>query len=174
MDTVTYLRRSRYVQKLVYNYDEQLKADASGMSLRPTTRKEVGSHLVGFGIIGDIADSKIRRLSGGQRSRLVLAAAMWSKPHFLALDEPTNYLDNDTLAALVHALQEFRHGGVIVISHNGDLEKPCTTEIHLHFIYMRSLAQRCSSPPLNRAHCVQSNLSMRFATSGGQWRRART
>jgi ATPase subunit of ABC transporter with duplicated ATPase domains len=53
-----------------------------------------------------------------QRSRLVLAAAMWSKPHLLALDEPTNYLDNDTLAALTHALKSFKHGGVIVISHN--------------------------------------------------------
>jgi ATPase subunit of ABC transporter with duplicated ATPase domains len=53
-----------------------------------------------------------------QRSRLVLAAAMWSKPHLLALDEPTNYLDNDTLAALTHALRSFKHGGVIVISHN--------------------------------------------------------
>ena len=43
---------------------------------------------------------------------------MWSKPHLLALDEPTNYLDNDTLAALTHALKSFKHGGVIVISHN--------------------------------------------------------
>jgi len=111
-------QKEPYVAKLVANYDEQLKADASGMSLRPTTRTEVKEHLTGFGIMGDVADSKIRRLSGGQRSRLVLAAAMWSKPHFVALDEPTNYLDNDTLAALVQALQSFKHGGVIVISHN--------------------------------------------------------
>jgi ATPase subunit of ABC transporter with duplicated ATPase domains len=49
--------------------------------------------------------------------RLVLAAAMWSMPHFLALDEPTNYLDNDTLAALTQALKGFK-GGVVTISHN--------------------------------------------------------
>ena len=42
----------------------------------------------------------MKQLSGGQRQRLVLAAAFWSKPHLIALDEPTNYLDNDTLAAL--------------------------------------------------------------------------
>jgi len=46
-----------------------------------------------------------------------LAAAMWSKPHLLALDEPTNYLDNDTLAALTNALKSFR-GDVVMISHN--------------------------------------------------------
>ena len=40
-------------------------------SLRPTTRKECNLHLAGFGLLGDIADQKIRRLSGGQRSRLV-------------------------------------------------------------------------------------------------------
>ena len=42
---------------------------------------------------------------------------MWSKPHLIALDEPTNYLDNDTLAALTKALRDFK-GGVVVISHN--------------------------------------------------------
>lgn len=36
--------------------------------------------------------------------RLVISAAFWSKPHLIALDEPTNYLDNDTLAALTQAL----------------------------------------------------------------------
>jgi ABC-type protease/lipase transport system fused ATPase/permease subunit len=34
--------------------------------------------------------------------------ARWSKPHLVALDEPTNYLDNDTLAALTHALKTFK------------------------------------------------------------------
>lgn len=107
-----------YVMKLVKNFDEDFKNMASGMNMRPTTREEVKGHLGSFGLLGDVIDNKIRRLSGGQRSRLVLAAAMWSKPHLLALDEPTNYLDNDTLAALTHALRSFKHGGVIVISHN--------------------------------------------------------
>ena len=105
------------VGKLVKNYDEYLKAMQSGMAIRPTTRAEVKAHLENFGIQGDLCDSKIKRFSGGQRSRLVLAAAMWSKPHLLALDEPTNYLDNDTLAALTNALKSFR-GAVVMISHN--------------------------------------------------------
>eukprot|EP00958_Prasinococcus_capsulatus_P000896 scaffold80_cov382-Prasinococcus_capsulatus_cf.AAC.3 len=97
------------------------------MSVRPTTLAEVRKHLEDFGISPELADSKIRRLSGGQRSRLVLAAAMWSKPHLLALDEPTNYIDNDTLAALTHALKTFK-GGVLTISHNEAFVNELCTE----------------------------------------------
>eukprot|EP00913_Durusdinium_trenchii_P011650 g10941.t1 len=42
---------------------------------------------------------------------------MWLSPHILILDEPTNYLDRDSLGALAAGLKEFG-GGVIVISHN--------------------------------------------------------
>lgn len=37
--------------------------------------------------IADFAERKIRWLSGGQKSRLVLAAAMWHRPHLICLDE---------------------------------------------------------------------------------------
>ena len=109
--------KASYVLKLCKNYDEKMKAEASGLAIRPITVDEVRKHLNDFGIGPLLADSKIRRFSAGQRSRLVLAAAMWSKPHLIALDEPTNYLDNDTLAALTKALRDFK-GGVVVISHN--------------------------------------------------------
>mmetsp|Transcript_24112 Transcript_24112/g.29214 ORF Transcript_24112/g.29214 Transcript_24112/m.29214 type:complete len:1292 (+) Transcript_24112:140-4015(+) len=108
---------STHVMKLVKAYDEKLKADASGMAIRPITSVEVKKHLGEFGIDEDLAMGKIKRMSGGQKSRLVLAAAMWNKPHLIALDEPTNYLDNDTLAALTTALKTFK-GGVVTISHN--------------------------------------------------------
>jgi ATPase subunit of ABC transporter with duplicated ATPase domains len=111
------VHKGEYVLKLRRNCDEMIKARNSGMELRPTTLAEVKSHLEDFGIAGDLAVGKIKRMSGGQKVRLVLAAAMWSMPHFLALDEPTNYLDNDTLAALTQALKQFK-GGVITISHN--------------------------------------------------------
>lgn len=49
--------------------------------------------------------------------KLVLAAAMWNNPHMLVLDEPTNYLDRDSLGALASAIMEFQ-GCVVMISHN--------------------------------------------------------
>ena len=47
---------------------------------------------------------QIRGLSGGQKVKLVLGAAMWQQPHILVLDEPTNYLDRESLGAMVSAL----------------------------------------------------------------------
>ena len=49
--------------------------------------------------------------------QVVIAAAMWNNPHILILDEPTNYLDRDSLGALATAIKEYG-GGVIMISHS--------------------------------------------------------
>jgi len=106
-----------YVQKLIKNYDEKSKALQSGLAIRPITAEECLNHLADFGIMSDLAHGKIKQLSGGQRQRLVISAAFWSKPHLIALDEPTNYLDNDTLAALTQALKDFK-GAVVTVSHN--------------------------------------------------------
>lgn len=85
--------------------------------MRPLDTNEVKAHLLDFGIGKRICSEPIRQLSGGQRSRLLIAAAHWNKPHLLALDEPTNYLDKESMAGLALALQKFA-GGVIVVSHN--------------------------------------------------------
>ena len=58
--------------------------------------------------------------------KVVLAAAMWNCPHLLVLDEPTNYLDRDSLGALAEGIRTF-DGGVIMISHNaGAWHRPST------------------------------------------------
>mmetsp|Transcript_4636 Transcript_4636/g.8205 ORF Transcript_4636/g.8205 Transcript_4636/m.8205 type:complete len:1282 (-) Transcript_4636:1719-5564(-) len=106
-----------HVIKMVRLFDEKLKVAASGADLRPLTTPEMIKHLEEFGINSDLAQRKIRWMSGGQKSRLVLAAAMWTRPHVIQLDEPTNYLDVESLAALTFALQNFR-GGVVLISHH--------------------------------------------------------
>merc|ERR1711924_549876 len=94
--------------KLIKNFDQKQQALDSGMAIRPITAAEILSHLADFGIDSSLAHGKIRQLSGGQRQRLVISAAFWSKPHVIALDEPTNYLDNDSVAALTHALKNFK------------------------------------------------------------------
>lgn len=52
---------------------------------------------------------------------------MWNKPHILVLDEPTNYLDREALAALTEAIKTYS-GGVIIISHNNEFVQTLCTE----------------------------------------------
>jgi ATPase subunit of ABC transporter with duplicated ATPase domains len=61
--------------------------------------------------------SSVRVDAGGQKVKVVLAAAMWQNPHMLVLDEPTNFLDRDSLGALADAIKEWG-GGVVMISHS--------------------------------------------------------
>ena len=111
------LTMHKYVLKLIKNFDDRANALESGLAIRPLTSAEILAHLEDFGVDSTLAHGKIKQMSGGQRCRLVLAAAFWSKPHMIALDEPTNYLDNDTLAALTLALKTFK-GAVVTVSHN--------------------------------------------------------
>jgi elongation factor 3 len=58
-------------------------------------------------------------LSGGQKVKVVLGAGLWNLPHIIILDEPTNFLDRDSLGALASAIKEFK-GGLFMISHNSE------------------------------------------------------
>merc|ERR1712086_1213541 len=79
---------------------------------------EIQTHLDDFGLVQEFGTyGKIRGLSGGQKGKLVLAAAMWNCPHLIVLDEPTNYLDREALGALSAALNEWG-GAVLMISHS--------------------------------------------------------
>jgi len=104
-------------EKLVCREDEK-QAAAAGLMSKPLTAPSVEKALKDFGLDAEAAShSPIRALSGGQKVKVVLAAAMWQNPHVLILDEPTNYLDRDGLGALSLGLQEYG-GGVVIISHN--------------------------------------------------------
>src|SRR6266850_2230662 len=60
-----------------------------------------------FQFSGDDVDKKIRALSGGEKTRLVMARMLLDPPNFLVLDEPTNHLDLATKQMLVEALKNF-------------------------------------------------------------------
>jgi len=103
--------------RLIEQCDERIRSKKSGLDQRPLTNVEITRHLMDFGLDKQYAMSKIENLSGGQRCKLVLAAALWVKPHVLILDEPTNYLDLEALGALSRAIQKYK-GGLVMVSHN--------------------------------------------------------
>jgi len=106
-------------QKMIKEIDEK-EAAAQGLMNRPLTQKNVEKHLEDFGLDAEFGTHNLMKgLSGGQKVKVVLAAAMWCNPHVLVLDEPTNYLDRDALGALACAIQDY-NGGVVVISHNNE------------------------------------------------------
>src|SRR3989449_4618143 len=70
-----------------------------------------------FQFSGDEVDKKIRALSGGEKTRLVMARMLLDPPNFLVLDEPTNHLDLATKQMLVEALGGFE-GTMLFVSHD--------------------------------------------------------
>jgi len=103
--------------KMVQRFDEReaLRLGTAGKAL---TAKNVEEALGNMGLEAEFAThNRVRGLSGGQKVKVVLAAAMWEDPHILVLDEPTNYLDRDSLGALATAIKSYE-GGVLMISHN--------------------------------------------------------
>ncbi|MCJ1264865.1 hypothetical protein MMC22_004740 [Lobaria immixta] len=103
--------------KLVQEFDDH-EASREGLGFRELQPKVISKHFEDIGLDPEIANhNEISGLSGGQKVKVVLAGAMWNNPHLLVLDEPTNYLDRDSLGGLAVAIREYK-GGVVMISHN--------------------------------------------------------
>jgi elongation factor 3 len=126
----TWLPRSEIIvshSKQVAEVDQK-EALASGQ-FRPLVRKEIEQHCANFGLDAElVSHSRMRGLSGGQRVKVVLAACSWQRPHVIVLDEPTNYLDRDSLGALSKAIKSFE-GGVIIITHSREFTENLTEEV---------------------------------------------
>jgi elongation factor 3 len=106
-------------QKMVNQKDEQIAME-SMLGQRKLTTGEIQKHFDGFGLEPQFAQhTRMGALSGGQKVKVVLGAGLWNLPHIIILDEPTNFLDRDSLGALATAIKEFK-GGVFMISHNAE------------------------------------------------------
>ncbi|PIB01031.1 mRNA export factor elf1 [Cercospora beticola] len=104
-------------QKVIQEFDDH-EASREGLGFRQLEPKVISKHFEDVGLDPEIANhNEISGLSGGQKVKVVLAGAMWNNPHLLVLDEPTNFLDRDSLGGLAVAIRDYK-GGVVMISHN--------------------------------------------------------
>jgi len=92
--------------------EEQLRADFPHESIG-ALRNLAGA----FQFSGDEVGKRIRALSGGEKTRLVLARMLLDPPNFLVLDEPTNHLDLETKEMLLEALKNFDET-MLFVSHD--------------------------------------------------------
>lgn len=103
--------------KLVQEFDDH-ESSREGLGYRILEPKVIAKHFEDVGLDPEIANhNEISGLSGGQKVKVVLAGAMWNNPHLLVLDEPTNFLDRDSIGGLAVAIRDYK-GGVVMISHN--------------------------------------------------------
>ena len=125
---------------------EELQAHA------PTTGLGVLRNLAGaFGFHGDDVEKPVRVLSGGERSRLVLAKLLFDAPNLLVLDEPTNHLDIATKRALMKALSTYQ-GTVLFVSHDR--------------AFLRAVATRILELTAKGPHIYNGSYSEYVATTG--------
>merc|ERR1719224_367409 len=117
------------VTKLMMQVDKRIAFEQSGIATKKLTALNIQKHLDNFGLESQFGTySKISALSGGQKVKVVLASAMWMEPHVLILDEPTNFLDRDSLGALATAIKNYA-GGVIIISHQREFYSALCPEV---------------------------------------------
>ncbi len=105
-----------------YLHLRRLMPDAT----EPRVRARAGA----IGFSGEMADTAVGKLSGGEKSRLLLGLATFEGAHLLILDEPTNHLDIDSRAALIEAINSYP-GAVILVSHDRYLIEACADRLWL-------------------------------------------
>ena len=81
-----------------------------------------------FGFDKNKSETKIEKLSGGEKTRLLFCIMSYHSPDLLLLDEPTNHLDIDSRISLINSLNEF-DGAVILVSHDKDIIEKVTDQI---------------------------------------------
>jgi len=112
---------------------ELLRADETPLAMlarlfRGEREQQLRDFLGRFGFSGERAERPIGPLSGGEKSRLALAALIKQRPNLLLLDEPTNHLDLEMRRSLAFALQGYA-GALVIVSHDRHLVATCADRI---------------------------------------------
>ena len=104
-------KRDNLIHRQAFLHDEYYRLGGE------TFRSEIRGILNSMAFGQEFYDKKISSLSGGERTRLALAALLLEKPDILMLDEPTNHLDIGTLKWLEQYLSGYK-GTIVVVSHD--------------------------------------------------------
>lgn len=97
----------------IYSRKTEYFAENDGYSYNSLAR----GVLIGLGFSSEDLNKDVNLLSGGEKSRLLLAKILLKKPNILLLDEPTNHLDMDSINWLETFLKNY-NGTVLIISHD--------------------------------------------------------
>ena len=124
------VRRSSKLRIGYFSQDQEESLDYEGTPFEHMNRAlgpgipehKVRAQLGRFGFSRERGDLKVGLMSGGEKTRLLLALATRNAPHLLLLDEPTNHLDMDARASLVDAINDY-DGAVVLVSHATHLVK---------------------------------------------------
>lgn len=85
---------------------------------------KLSHHLKKIGMGYDKANSRMNNFSGGQKSSVVFAKLTFEPPHLLIMDEPTNYLDLESVESLISATNKYQ-GALIIVTHSRHFLKLC-------------------------------------------------
>ncbi|HIB53901.1 MAG TPA: ABC-F family ATP-binding cassette domain-containing protein [Nitrospirales bacterium] len=119
------LRLGYLVQEITWNPDTTLEEYLSTCLTPPWDIKALGN---GLGLSEEMFHMPISSLSGGYQMRCRLLHLIGDEPNLMLLDEPTNYLDLETLLVLETFLQEYR-GAFMLISHDREFLRRTTDHI---------------------------------------------
>jgi len=123
------LRMGYFAQQSLDVLDPELTIEEQLQKDFPSESIGVLRNLAGaFQFSGDEIDKKIRMLSGGEKTRLVMARMLLNPPNFLVLDEPTNHLDLATKEMLLDALHDFE-GTMLFVSHDREFLKGLSNRV---------------------------------------------
>jgi len=103
---------------------EQEITNANPALTRTQVRNICGTMMFG----GDLALKKVTVLSGGERSRTLLAKILAHPSNLLLLDEPNNHLDMESIDALIASLQDFP-GALLLVTHNEGILRALATKL---------------------------------------------
>jgi ATPase subunit of ABC transporter with duplicated ATPase domains len=106
---------------------EKTAAEWMGVQFPGELAGSLRQHLAKTSIVGAVQDTRMEALSFSQKSCIVFSKLTYKCPHLLILDEPTNFLDLESVDSLIAACNKYA-GALLLVSHNRDFLKKCAKQ----------------------------------------------